>query len=123
MILVKVVQLVVNVDWSSYILLNVDRDCAFAILAFVFTEARALARLGEGLAISSILVLFCDALNLLAHDVKDDSESEEDDSKDTENNHRGAERRHGSPRGQHLLLKLAVLKLIDLLLDAAKLFF
>lgn len=109
MVLVKVVQLVVNIDWSSNILLNVNRDLACAILAFVFTEAFALARLGDVLAISSILVLFCDALNLLAHYVKDDSEGEEDDSKDAENDHRGAERRHGSPRGQHLLLKLAVL--------------
>ena len=109
MVLVKVVQLVVNIDWSSDILLNVNRDYAFAIRAIVLTEAIALARLGEGLATSSILVLFCDALNLLAHDVKDDSEGEEDDSKDAENDHRGAERRHGSPRGQHLLLELAVL--------------
>ena len=107
MVLVKVVQLVVNIDWSSNILLNVNRDFACAILALV--EAFALARLGDVLAISSILVLFCDALNLLAHDVKDDSEGEEDDSKDAENDHRGAERRHGSPCGQHLLLKLAVL--------------
>ena len=107
MVLVKVVQLVVNIDWSSDILLNVNCDVAEAIRAVI--EVIAQARLGEGLACLSILVLFCDALNLLAHDVEDDAEGEEDDSKDAKNDHRGAEGWHGSPRGQHLLLELAVL--------------
>ena len=105
MILVKVVQLIVDVDWLRNITVNLDRKGANSRWR------------------STIVILLDDTLDFLTHDVEGDAERQEDHSKDAEDNHGGAERGHGPPSWQHLLLELALLQLLNLLLDAHKVFF
>lgn len=105
MVLVKVVQLVVHVDGGGDVVLDVEfEDAVLAQFAL-------------------IIVLLGETLNALAHDVESDAQREENHTKDTKDDHGRAEGWHGSPSRQHLLLKLALLKFIDLFLDASEVFF
>lgn len=100
MVLVKVIKLIVHIDWSSDFLFDINYNVASALLS------------------AHVVVLLRNALDFIAHDVQDDAKSEENNAEDTENNHSGAERGYGSPCRQHLLLELAVLKLLNLGVDS-----
>jgi len=102
MVLIKVVQLVIYIDWSfNRILHGLEFN-----LATTFPD-RAL-----------IIIPFFKFNDLIAHNIQYDSDSEEDDTEDTECEHRA----HGSwnrpPSWQSLLLKLRLFELLDLLSDS-----
>ena len=102
MVLIKVVQLVIDVDWLRNVTVDFDRQRT------VYREFLCTA----------LVILYDYALDLLAHDVEGDAESQEYQAKDAKDNHCGAKGGHRPPRRQHLLLELALFQLLDLLLDA-----
>ena len=105
MVLIKVVKLVIDVDWLRNVTIDVDNHSAkvWDICA-------------------AFVILFDYTLDFLTHDVEGDAECQEYQAKNAKDNHCGAKGRHGPPGGQHLLLELALLKLLDLLLDAHQIF-
>ena len=92
MVLIKVVKLVIDVDWLRNVTVDVNSNVA---LLWNFVAA--------------FVILFDDALDFLTHDVECDSESQEYQAKNAKDNHCGAKGRHWPPCGQHLLLELALL--------------
>ena len=105
MVLVKVVQLVVNVDGLGNI--TVDVNLFFANKWWS----------------STLVVLIDDTLNFFTHHVEGDAKGEKDHTKDSKDDHRGAKGRHWSPGWEHLLLELALLQFLNLFLDAHQIFF
>ena len=92
MVLIKVVKLVIDIDWLRNVTIDIDSHCAFCWDNF-----------------AARVILFDDALDLLTHDVEGDAECQEYQAKNAEDNHCGAKGRHRPPGGQHLLLELALL--------------
>ena len=92
MVLIKVVELVIDVDWLRNVTIYVDSHSAICWDL-----------------IATFVILFDDALDLLTHDVEGDAECQEYQAKNAEDNHCGAKGGHRPPGGQHLLLELALL--------------
>ena len=104
MVLVEVVQLVVHVDGLGDVRVDIDLHCALLF------------------DLGAAIVLVDDSLDALAHDIQGNAEGQEDEAKDSEDDHSAAKGGHGSPSGQHLLLELRLLQLLDLFLDADEIF-
>lgn len=105
-VLVEVVQLIVNVDWTWDVL----------------WDSQSLGALDDISGARDIVVFQLVLHDLITHDVQDDAKAQENDTEDGESDHSGAERGDWSPSWQGLLLEPRVLKLLNLLTDA-KLFF
>jgi len=105
-ILIKVVELVVDKDRRIDLFFNFKLECT-----------------GGGCACADFVVLcLLNLLNLVAHDVEDDSKAQEHQAKERKNDHRASKRRDWSPCGKHLLLETTCLKLFNFLLDLLTLF-
>ena len=93
MILIEVVELVVDVNRGGDFLLDLERESA-----------------GSGVCTAVDIVLsILDLLDLVTHDVENDTQAQEDQTEDGEDDHRGPERRDWSPGRKHLLLETACL--------------
>ena len=113
MILIEVVKLIVDINWSLNLAVNgqLDLTVRWTFIIKIIINFAAL-----------IVVLLDGTLDALAHHVEGDSEREEDQSKDSEDDHCGTERWYRSPSREHLLLEFALLELADLLLNLLKFF-
>ena len=112
MILIEVVKLIVDINWSLNLAVNGQLD---------LTVGRSFIKIIINLS-ALVVVLLDSTLDALAHHVEGDSECEEDQSKDSEDDHCGTERWYRSPSREHLLLEFALLELADLLLNLLKFF-
>ena len=104
MVLIKIIELVVDVDGLRDVTVDVNGLCAWLLQ-------------------DAIIVLLDNTLDSLAHHIERDAQSKEDQAKDAEDDHSGAEGWDGSPGRKHLLLELALLQLLYLFLNADKVFF
>ena len=113
MILIEVVKLIVDINWSLNLAVNgqLDLTVRWTFIIKIIINFAAL-----------IVVLLDGTLDALAHHVEGDSECEEDQSKDSEDDHCGTERWYRSPSREHLLLEFALLELANLLLNLLKFF-
>ena len=104
-ILVKVTELIVNIDWSINFFADFKRQGANTC---VFTLN---------------VILQFDLLDFVRHHVHDYTKSQEYYSKNDENSQCAEVGGDWSPRRQHLLLELALLEPVDTLGDAVSFFF
>ena len=104
MVLIKIIELVVDVDGLGYVAVDVN-DLQASILQ------------------TAVIVLLDNTLDSLAHHVERDAQRKEDQAKDAEYDHGGAEGWDGSPGRKHLLLELALLQFFYLFLNADEVFF
>ncbi len=108
MVLIKVVELVVDVNGSC------DGG------GHVELESAVLAKLST---LGRVVVAFnYDLTDLVAHEIKEDAQAEEDHTEDCESDHRRAEGGDRTPSRERLLLELRVLQLLDLLPNQVLLF-
>ena len=115
MILIEVIKLIVDINWSLNLAVNGQLDLTVCRSSCCITKII--------INISALVVVLLDStLDALAHHVEGDSEREEDQSKDSEDDHCGTERWYRSPSREHLLLEFALLELADLLLNLLKFF-
>jgi len=104
-VLVKVVELVVEVDGRlDLVLLDVELQLA-----------------GLGVVVEKLFAQFVighlDLTDLVAHHVEHDSDGEEDDTEEAEGDHGAHGGGHWSPGRQGLLLELGLFQLLDFVLD------
>lgn len=105
-VLVKVVDLVIDIDWSDHATFDLDINDAVT----------------AAIQLAMSIIFMGNTRNFFTHGVECATNYQENDPKDAKNEHSGAKRGHRSPSWQHLLLKFALLQLFYFFLDASVVF-
>ena len=74
MVLIKVVKLVIDIDWLRNVTVNVNLQSA------VMRDRRCIF-------ITALVILLDNALDLLTHDIESDAECQENQAKNSKDNH------------------------------------